>query len=88
VASGTHVSIGTLANEKYFSHCRNQFIGSSPEKVGKSNLGLAIERLKLGLWSLWASRIVWSGRVLLVGLGSVCGGGSVLSGGVVVKANP
>jgi hypothetical protein len=40
------VSIGTLAKAKYFSHCLNQLTGSSPPKFGKSNFGLAIDKLK------------------------------------------
>jgi hypothetical protein len=58
VAKGTQFSIGTLASEKYFSHCLSQLKGSSPRNVGKSNFGLAIERLKLGLLSLLCSKDV------------------------------
>jgi hypothetical protein len=62
------VSIGTLANANYFSHCLNQLTGSSPQKLGKSSLGRAMERLKLfglldlggsGVWKVDVVNAVW-----------------------------
>jgi hypothetical protein len=45
VAKGTQVSVGTPAMVEYFSQSLNQLTSSSPEKVRKSNLGLAMERV-------------------------------------------
>jgi hypothetical protein len=56
--NGTHVSSGPLARVKYFSHCLIQFTGSSPAKVVKSSLGLAMERLN---WLGWWCCLLWSG---------------------------
>jgi hypothetical protein len=65
------LSIGTLAKEKYFSHWRNQLNGSSPEKVGKSSLGLAMDKLNCGWVFLFGCCLgifkVWSfGRGICV----------------------
>jgi hypothetical protein len=40
------VLVGMLAKAKYFSQSQSQLTGSSLEKEGKSNLGLAMDRLK------------------------------------------
>jgi hypothetical protein len=62
------MSIGTLANEKYLSHCLNELKGSSLENVGKSNLGLAMERLN---WLFWLLGLVWFGWLEVFGVGGL-----------------
>jgi hypothetical protein len=65
VASETHVSIGTWVKAKYFSHCLSQLTSSSPEKVGKSSLGRAMERLNFVLGCLLGGGgfSYWNGMV-------------------------